>query len=114
MAKPRNKVEADIWVVKLSSNVGMNELSSITSLNAYPNPASDNFTVSLSLSKTENLTLQIKDVLGKTVLEPIFLKNISRDFSHTFSTSELPSGIYLLDIIGDEGRRTEKIVIEHR
>jgi hypothetical protein len=103
----------DVWLVKLSSTVGMNELSAITSLNVYPNPASDNFTVNLSLSKTENLTLQIKDILGQNIIEPIYLKNISGDFSHTFSTSELPGGIYLLDIIGDEGRRTEKVIIEH-
>jgi hypothetical protein len=103
----------DVWVVKLSSTVGMNDLSSITSLNVYPNPTSDNLTVNLSLSKTENLTLQIKDVLGQTVIEPIYLKNSSGTFTHTISTSKLHNGIYLLDIMGEEGRRTEKIVVEH-
>ena len=109
-----NHGEADIWVVKLSATVGMNELSSITSLNTYPNPASDNLTVNLSLSKTENLTLQLINVLGQTVLEPICLKNSSGTFTHSISTSKLPNGIYLLDIMGEEGRRTEKIVIDHR
>ena len=101
------------WVVKLSSTVGMNGLSSITSLNVYPNPTSDNLTVNLSLSKTENLTLQLKNVLGQTVIEPLYLKNCSGTFTHTISTSKLPNGIYLLDIMGEEGRRTEKIVVEH-
>ena len=108
-----NHGNSDAWVVKLSATAGMNDFSSITSLNIFPNPVFDNVTVNLFLSKTENLTLQLKDVLGQTVIEPIYLKNSSGTFSHSISTSKLPNGIYLLDIMGEEGRKTEKIIIEH-
>jgi hypothetical protein len=87
----------------------------------YPNPASDNLTITL-LTESENLagndlssqstkrtmTVILKDPTGNTLLSSaIDGSTIALD------TSSLPNGIYYLTLIQDGREFTERIVIKH-
>jgi hypothetical protein len=95
----------DIWVVKLSSTVGMNELSSITSLNVFPNPTNDALNIEVENSFIGS-TYQLTDITGRPIASGIITEEKSR-----ISLQGLSSGTYLLSI-GDEIRKTLKVVKE--
>lgn len=70
-------------------------------IRVYPNPATDNLTV--SIPETYNLkSVSLYDVLGQVVR-----KNDNRQLN----VSGLSKGIYFLDIVTDKGKATKKIVI---
>lgn len=69
-------------------------------ISLYPNPTSDNLTLSIQDNPTElNLLLRITTVSGSVIQE----KLLSSD-QETFDMSELPTGVYLFQLIsGDKG-----------
>lgn len=87
----------------------------ITSINieAYPNPANANATINYSLpSSFRSGKIAIRNMIGKTI------KTISISGNSTgkqsFSTSELPNGVYFYSIIGDgKTLSTKKLVVKH-
>ncbi|MFM9027384.1 MAG: T9SS type A sorting domain-containing protein [Bacteroidota bacterium] len=80
----------------------------------YPNPASENLSVDIKLSKATDVMLQLKDIIGKNIIEPILLKNVSGIQTRSIPTSQLPNGVYFLEVIADGLRTTEKVIVEHR
>lgn len=78
----------------------------------YPNPSSDYFELTFTLTNKENLTFRVLDLQGKEVT--ILLKDrvkagINR---FRFATSPLAAGTYLLVVETEEGRLfTEKFVV---
>lgn len=99
------------------SNVSLEKpfKQSITSTNieAYPNPANNNATISYSLpSNYRSGKIAIRNMIGKTI------KTISISGNSTgkqsFSTSDLPSGVYFYSIFGDgKTLSTKKLVVKH-
>jgi len=67
-------------------------------INIYPNPAEDILTIDLEFTG-ENTTYEIFDCIGKSVL----LQGEIRSNSNTINISQLPSGLYLISIVGDAG-----------
>ena len=69
----------------------------------YPNPFKNNFTIKHSfLGKTQYL---ITDITGKTILKGELTEN-------EISTANLSQGIYLLSLINDTKRYTQKVIKE--
>jgi DTW domain-containing protein YfiP len=78
----------------------------------YPNPASDELTVSITdLPEGKTMLLKLIDATGSTLQE-------TRTISHTkiyqlkYNTSTLPKGIYLVQICVGEQLLSKKIVIQ--
>lgn len=84
-----------------------------TNIEAYPNPANTNATINYSLpSSYKSGKIAIRNMIGKTI------KTISISGNSTgkqsFSTSELPNGVYFYSIIGDgKTLSTKKLVVKH-
>jgi hypothetical protein len=95
----------DVWVVKLSSAVGMNELSSITSLYVFPNPTKDELNIQVENTVIGSI-YQLTDITGRPIARGIITEEKSR-----ISLQGLSSGTYLLSI-GDEMRKTLKVIKE--
>ena len=62
-------------------------------LNIYPNPANDFIYVNLKTSNLVNSTLEIKDLMGKSILEKEITKSNQRIY-----TSKLAPGIYMVTL----------------
>jgi hypothetical protein len=73
----------------------------------YPNPTNDFVTITSSNYNTIK-SIIIYDMLGKVIIS----KDCNDSVIQTINTSELNSGIYLIDIVSkDNARTTKKLII---
>ena len=87
------------------------ELSSVTEIKMYPNPAKNNITISLNSQKNQNLNIKIYDVLGKVCLNDFF-KSQSGMVNKNYSLNELSKGMYFVEISNEEEKTVFKLLIE--
>jgi hypothetical protein len=88
----------------------------ISDLNIFPNPMSENATMSFFLkNNVANLNVVIKDVLGKEVTKII----VNTPFSagkYTMDidkTNKLSSGLYFIEFNADNNIQIEKLIVEY-
>lgn len=78
--------------------VGLQELhSSVSSLVAYPNPASGRLMVRYSASRQETVSVTVKDMMGRTVLSQT-QASFAGNNELELNTSSLAEGSYILSI----------------
>jgi len=95
---------ADTSSCYVLAHVDINQLNSITNyINIYPNPAQNNFTV--EVSSTDKQTISVFDVNGKQVLSQIINDKAIVDVSN------LSSGVYNLSLISNAGVVNKRLVI---
>lgn len=88
---------------------GLEEQTIIEDLNAYPNPASDLVKVSFNAIQGAELTMQLTDLSGKTVLSFDKKKTNKGLVELEINVSSLPVGTYLLNLQMNETVITQKI-----
>ncbi len=91
--------------------IGIDEYSILSGIKVYPNPASDILTFDFQDAVQESTTIQILDVMGRTVYE-MEIAEITSDSRIKTDVSELPSGIYNYFIKSGEKRKSGKLIIE--
>ncbi len=89
----------------------VNDISSIKSIETYPNPASNELFVPFALNNATNTTITLTNMLGQVVAYQQF-NNISRGKA-TFKTSTLPDGIYTVTVLAAGQRQTARVAIAH-
>jgi len=81
------------------------------SFTVYPNPAADNFTISFELAKAENVTIQVKNMLGQTV-EYLGTKSMSSGKQqYEYTRDNLSSGVYFITLSAEDFSATQKLII---
>ncbi len=73
-------------------------------LTVYPNPANTSFVI--QTTSTETQLMQVFDITGKLILSQNIYNNKT-----TIDASALADGIYFVNLKGDEGAATEKLVV---
>jgi hypothetical protein len=92
-----------------TANVGVNENEmNFAQLSVYPNPASEQITVSGNFIKTQPVTIQMMDILGKVILTKTVY---GTQFAETISTANLNGGVYFCNISNANGNKTLKFVV---
>ena len=86
------------------SVMGLDEVAS-NEFEMYPNPTSGSFNINWS-SKAP-IDVVINDMTGRTVFREFNLSG-----GETLITVDLPSGIYTVNVISDDGILTEKLIVE--
>ena len=81
-------------------------------ISLYPNPARDQFTILGTLPPGE-VVIGLYDITGSLVREKIYSVNYQVS-KIGFDVSDLPSGLYILNIEGAQYRATKKIIINGR
>ncbi len=79
-------------------------------MNMFPNPASDYFTVDLDFGTATDATVVVADITGK-VVDMKYLKGAAKE-QVNFTTNNLGTGTYLVRVITNEGSLTQKMVIQ--
>lgn len=93
-------------VFNTSCSVGLAEFKEKTNLSIYPNPTNGYVTIQLD-DIPNNVVVQIKDVLGKTLLEQkVNSTNTEINVNH------LPKGIYYVELINDSYKYAKKLVLQ--
>jgi hypothetical protein len=82
----------------------VHELSSLSALEVYPNPASQNITLSMDVVKAGEFEMLIRDMTGRKVLKDLYLGKIAAGLQEkTVDISPLPPGMYFIELKnGDE------------
>ena len=89
------------------------EILAISSYGVYPNPSSGEFTIKYEVLKRANVRVDILDLNGKLVQNIVNVNNqYEGQYQIPVNTNELANGIYLVSLITDGKRMTERLVIE--
>jgi len=106
-----DRLKSDSGPFSLSlSNMAESELTDVTveknnTVSVYPNPAHS----SIVVNATQNSTVSIIDVLGKIVIDKIFVQN---ENSIVISVENLTPGIYSVKILTEDSVKTSQFVKE--
>jgi PKD repeat protein len=101
-----NCTDTSSIVANVLACVGLDDLEKkSTELCIYPNPSEGNFIISSKLNLLRSFTM--RDISGKVVLKEIDLNNNKYEFRNTTGIS----GIYLLEILTNEGSTHKRILV---
>lgn len=103
------------WIdnIQMNSPLDINDLNENESLLIYPNPASHNLNVELSIEETSNVTVRMVDMLGRTVLTQQIGTNLRGVINHTLNVSDLNTGSYVLFFQINEREVVQRVNISH-
>lgn len=94
-----------------NSLVGIEEPDLVSpQVSLFPNPTAGTFRIELEESLTVPATISISDQMGRMVRQARMAPGQS---GQTISTSELPNGIYLVNLQGIGFSSTTKLVVQH-
>lgn len=101
-------------ILALLNATGVNELpEAVASFTAFPNPASNNISVSVNLKRATHLSLELTDVAGKQVAAVASENSSGHLFTKNIDVAALPDGNYLLRLSADGKNVTRKITVHH-
>ncbi len=88
------------------------ELTVAASLNAYPNPAANNATISYSLNKSGNVSIVVTDLMGRVVMN-MEQGNQTAGVNYTVdvNTANLANGTYFYTLNVNGEKQTKKFVV---
>lgn len=100
---------SDTAVFLVDVTVGINELTSGANINVYPNPATEQVSVSFEQS-TETVAIELIDATGRV----LFNQESTTMGSHmvNFQVSTLSAGFYTVRMTNANGITTEKLMIQ--
>lgn len=92
-----------------TTHVGVNENEmNFAQLSVYPNPASEQITVSGNFIKTQPVTVTLIDILGKEIERKTIY---GTQFTETISTAHLSGGVYFCTVSNASGSKTLKFMV---
>jgi hypothetical protein len=104
--------ELDDILVKGSKAVNTKDVNAENiRLVTYPNPTVNFLNVLYRSEKTENTTVKVTDILGKTVLV-LFSGQTNGEMNQNFDVSSLSAGSYFLQVTTGEKTASEKFIKE--
>lgn len=105
---PTAIASASTSAAQVNDNVFGNE----NEMMIYPNPAKNQTTIHLSLSKPSNVSLKVLDMSGKEI-EILLNSNLQKgDHSMLLNTSYFSPGIYIVRMITENGIKNIRLVVQ--
>ncbi len=86
--------------------------TAVSSFEIYPNPSSENVSITVSLNETAKLTIDVTDITGKQIAV-IANENETGLVTKHFNTAELSNGIYLVRLTANGKTATQKLTVAH-
>jgi hypothetical protein len=93
------------------STVGMTENVLNNTLNVYPNPFSNIATISFTNAENQNVTITVFDSYGKQITQINKGELAMGEYTEQFDGSNLPAGIYFVNITAGNSSVTKKVSI---
>ncbi len=95
----------------ISPTVSTDDLDNTLDFVVAPNPTKGAFRVNISGATATHFQLSILDYSGKLVLDQQ-LSNINTDYQESFDLSDLPAGLYMVQLRSEAGITTRKLILE--
>ncbi|MCD6067982.1 MAG: Fibronectin type domain protein [Bacteroidetes bacterium] len=79
----------------------------------YPNPAKDRLSLSFDLGKAGDVSIELTDALGQTILHEQRKNSAAGTFTHQvdITSLHLNTGVYFVSILSENRRYTQRIVV---
>lgn len=91
--------------------ISVDELDQANIITVNPNPADEYVNLNMDFVNIQaQVTVNIVDVTGKTVTSNVY-DNVSKE-TFTLNTSNLAVGTYFINILAEEGVRTERMIVQ--
>jgi hypothetical protein len=97
--------------VTVAVYTAINDVKEITNLSIYPNPASSNLTVVLSLEKASDISIEIRDILGRIVTTRTFANEM--EIRSSIDVSSWAAAVYTVQIKTANNLITKEVTIQH-
>lgn len=91
-------------------NIGLDELSSLTGLNVFPNPASDEVNVSFNINDASDVTVEVLDLTGKVMETVVNAANVTGVQNAAINIAGYAAGMYVINVTTNEGSIQRKFV----
>lgn len=104
-------------MIKSDAPLSIDSFDLASTLNVYPNPASDRFEVKLLLKETANLKIEMYDINGRLVRSLLNEEKSAGVVSYVWDRNsdkgqELSAGTYILEITANNSKTTSKLIIK--
>ncbi len=106
-----NTTILDYYVINIGP-VGLNEIVNAKNfeLRNVPNPFNGKTAIKFNVHDESNITIKVRDVLGKTILSDTFKTKFGEN-SYEFNGSKLPQGLYFYTITYKNYSETKRMII---
>ncbi|WP_281298632.1 T9SS type A sorting domain-containing protein [Flavobacterium limnophilum] len=101
----------NIQVVSASLGINKPILDAESDVVVYPNPSNGQFTIQFNGSRSENVKVEISNLLGQIVVQKDYKLTDGKKML-VLNIPDLTKGVYLLKVNSEEGVSTHKLVIE--
>lgn len=91
----------------MSCSTGINETTKDNSISIYPNPAENEFNISISGNNNKTSVISIIDITGKTIKEISTQQAIT-----TISRDNMDAGVYFILVRTEKGTLTNKLILK--
>jgi len=99
------------WEISYSSSgLGISTIPGIESIMAYPNPAEDILNISLNVAEKQDIKCEIFSMDGKLIYSENWMQ-IQGKIKKIINTTNLQSGIYLLQLINEKMEASRQKII---
>lgn len=103
--------EEDMYIEEIVINtVGINNPAIDKQVSVYPNPGNGVFHISLA-GDWNDCTISLLDVSGQLMLQQNYTR-LQNGSTLTFGSEQINSGIYLLNIMHDNGQLVQKVLVK--
>ena len=107
--------ELDLLIMEIKNQVGIpEEPALIHNVNVFPNPTTDKATIEINLPTPQNVEINLYNIIGNKVGCILNNKIASGRFQFEVDTKELPSGIYMVEVLSGVSRCVEKLIIKDK
>lgn len=112
--EPKDTITPDsISTIASKTIVEQDDIIKETSFGIYPNPSNGEFTFKYDVLKRTDISLDIFDMKGVLVKTIVCISNqYEEQYQIPVNLSELTNGIYLVNLINNGKKFTERLVIE--
>jgi len=93
------------------TTIGFSQEKSIEKLSAAPNPFTTQTKITFTVTANENVTLGVKNVLGKQVFKKVYKATQGKN-SIEFYKNDLQSGVYIYRIQDSKNLISKRFVIK--
>ena len=102
---------SETLVVRVTNSTSIDETDSNSSLEVYPNPASERIVIRINELQSNQIIIRIIDPLGRTVLTT--QKNVEGNaLNETLNTAALRNGLYDIQVIDANHIHSRRVIIK--
>lgn len=103
-------ITKEVKIYSLSEYLAVGEVSPVSGVNIYPNPATSTLYVSIHLNASTKGSLSLQDALGRTVWTESF--NGTETINKQLDVTAFAKGIYFLKVSEGNHADTYKVIVE--